>query len=67
MLRIAARTALFGRVAHARGTQAIWPSEEVHCPEHVCGVRDAMLFDRLGEQCVGVVHAARLLLPHCYR
>lgn len=44
------------------GTQAIWPSKEVHCPEHVCGVRDAMPFDRLGEQSVGVVHAARLLV-----
>ena len=44
------------------GAQAIWPSEEVHCPEHVCGVRDAMPFDRFGEQSVGVVHAARLLV-----
>ena len=37
-------------------------SKEEHCPEHVCGVRDSVLFDRRREQSAGVVNAARLLI-----
>ena len=44
------------------GAQAIWPSKEVHCAEHVCRVRDSMPFNLLGEKSAGVVHAVRLFV-----